>query len=135
MATRCVFLLYLLLGLSGKYPNDGDLELIVAGKASAQQPGLILYRNDSPFCHWITFQLQGSQSTAQAVGAIVVLYAVGITLWKKASAGLRVRQIIHRRQQPGRYLLSMTCRKGGIRDLNCLAECRPLSGRAAGGSG
>lgn len=67
--------------------NDGDLDLIVAGKSAPQKPGLILYRNDSPFRNWIGFRLQESAGVGQAVGAVVALYAGGGQQWAQVSAG------------------------------------------------
>ncbi len=56
------------------FDGDGDLDLVITNTG---QHGIQLLRNDSPSGHFIAFDLEGSVSNRQAIGAKVFLYHGG----------------------------------------------------------
>lgn len=63
------------------YDNDGFLDLFVANGATAfflDSAALQLYRNQGNANHWIALDLQGVQSNADGIGAVVTVVANGL---------------------------------------------------------
>lgn len=57
------------------FDNDGDLDIILAGRTALTAP-LLLFRNDSNSGnHWIQFSLRATVSNMYAVGAVIELYS------------------------------------------------------------
>ncbi len=73
------------------YDNDGDLDLITAGKEIPDTGGkkeLRLFRNNGNDNHWVKLKLEGMESNKAAIGARVDLTYDGGTITKQVEGGM-----------------------------------------------
>jgi hypothetical protein len=71
----------------GDLDNDGDLDIVLAGRPSAEG-SLKLFRNDTNEPnHWVQFTLETAGANRNAIGAITELYTGGIVQTSMVSGG------------------------------------------------